>query len=139
MLVTIAILSTCDTAAVLSACCLALPIQAGTLAADDPQLVKARTIAFTTLICVELLRAHSCRSEHFTLNKIGFFSNRSMLAAFATSFSLLLAVLYVPALNPIFKTVPLDGTAWSLVLAFACLPLLASEFLKLARARWRRQ
>jgi Ca2+-transporting ATPase len=48
------------------------------------------------------------RSERESLFSIGFFSNPPMAAALIVTFLLQMATLYVPALNPIFKTEPLD-------------------------------
>ena len=55
------------------------------LRAFPDNLVKARTIAFSTLIVAELLRAYSSRSErHILLFEIGIFSNPTMI--YATTF-----------------------------------------------------
>ena len=93
-------------------------------------LYIARTIAFTTLITAELIRAYSSRSERYSLFEIGFFSNRSMVYATALSFLLLLVVLYIPFLQPIFKTFPIGLKDWSIVLRFCIIPLIAGELNK---------
>ena len=94
-------------------------------------LVQARTIAFTTLILAELLRAYSSRSDKFSLFKIGLFSNMTMVYATLFSFSLLLFVLYVPFLQPIFNTFSLGLLEWEIVLSYAFIPLVAGELYKL--------
>ncbi len=91
----------------------------------------ARTITFATLITAELLRAYSSRSQRFTLFKIGFFSNKSMIYATLFSFILLLVVLYVPFLQIIFYTVTLNIVDWEIVLTFAFLPLIVGEIVKM--------
>lgn len=95
---------------------------------DDLEL--GRTLAFATLIVAELLRAHSSRSEKYSVASIGFFSNTSMLYATTFSFILVLLVLYVPALDAIFKTNPLTLGDWGVVIGLGVLPFIASEITK---------
>ncbi|NLC04110.1 MAG: cation-translocating P-type ATPase, partial [Tissierellia bacterium] len=101
-----------------------------TFGSTDTGLLQARTIAFTTLILAELLRAYSSRSDKFTLFKIGLFSNMTMVYATSFSFILLIAVLYVPFLQPIFYTFPLGFTEWRIALSYAFIPLIAGELYK---------
>lgn len=91
----------------------------------------AKTMAFSTLIFAELLRAYSSRSERFTIFEIGVMSNKNMVLATGLSFLMLLVVLYVPFLNSIFKTLPLGLEQWGQVLAFGIIPFLAGETYKL--------
>lgn len=91
---------------------------------------KARTITFATLITAELLRAYSSRSQRYTLFKIGFFSNKTMVWATLASFSLMLGVLYIPFLHGIFHTFSLGLTDWRIVLQFAFIPLILGELAK---------
>lgn len=93
---------------------------------------KARTITFTTLITAELLRAYSSRSQRYTLFKIGFFTNKTMVWATLASFTLMLAVLYIPPLHGIFHTFSLGLTDWRIVLQFAFIPLIIGELAKFA-------
>jgi len=94
-------------------------------------LLIARTVAFTTLILAELIRAYSCRSERYSLFKLGVFTNRIMVIATFVSFVLLLLVIYVPFLQPIFKTYPLSIKDWSEIILYCIIPLLAGEINKL--------
>lgn len=101
------------------------------LRAFSDSLIKARTIAFATLISAELLRAYSSRSERYSLLEIGIFSNPTMVYATALSFSLLLAVIYIPILQVIFHTVPLFLMDWAIIASFALIPLIISELYKI--------
>ncbi len=96
-------------------------------------LTHARTITFATLITAELLRAHSSRSQKFSLRKIGFFTNKTMLLATGFAFLLLVVVLYVPFMQDIFYTFPLGILDWEIVLSFAFIPLLVGEVVKLIK------
>lgn len=93
----------------------------------------AKTMAFTTLVFAELLRAYSCRSEHFSVFSIGIFKNRTMVFATLFSFLLLLLVLYIPGLNLLFKTLPLGWSHWVEVLFFGCIPFAAGEIYKIVK------
>ncbi len=105
MLTGIVVVSIADTIAVLTAFIIALNRFPGHLEA-------AQTIAFATLICSELLRAYTSRSEYYSVFSIGVFSNRWMVAATSVSVLLLLIVIYVPFLQPFFGTVPLGLDDW---------------------------
>lgn len=105
------------------------------LNSHNQDLVMARTVAFTTLIVVELVMAYSCRSERYPLIKLGFFTNRSLVWATLTSFVLMMAVLYIPFLQPIFKTAPLGTSEWIMILLLSVIPILAGEIYKMVISR----
>ncbi len=91
---------------------------------------EAKTMAFVTLSFSELLRAFTARSENYPLLKIGIFSNRVMFYAVASSLLLLLAVIYIPFLQPIFNTVPLGWVEWRIVLPLLLVPAVVAELTK---------
>ena len=105
----------------------------GTAGVPDETLVHARTMAFATLIVAELLRAFTARSERHSIFRIGWFSNKQMLVAFAVAVVLLLAVIYVPFLDPVFDTTFLRLVDWAAILGFALVPFAAGEIYKLVR------
>jgi Ca2+-transporting ATPase len=90
----------------------------------------AGTMAFFTLSASELLRAFTARSEHYPLMKVGLFSNRWMIIAVISSFILLLAVVYVPFLQPVFDTVPLALNHWGMILPLMIVPAVVAELSK---------
>jgi Ca2+-transporting ATPase len=90
----------------------------------------AETMAFVTLSLSELPLAFSARSERYPLIKIGIFSNRNMNLAALSSFLLLIAVIYVPFLQPIFNTVALGWSQWELVIPLVLIPAIAAEAAK---------
>ena len=93
-------------------------------------LLISRTVAFTTLILAELIRAHSSRSERFSVVKLGIFSNKTLLWASLLSFLLLIIVIYLPFLQDIFKTYPLAINDWTVILILCLIPLIAGEINK---------
>ena len=90
----------------------------------------AETMSFVTLSFSELLRAFTARSERYPVLKIGLLTNRTMFYAVAASLVLLLAVVYVPFLQPIFNTVPLGISQWELMLPLLFVPAVAAEITK---------
>jgi Ca2+-transporting ATPase len=87
-------------------------------------------MAFVTLAFSELLRAFTARSERYPLLQIGFFTNKWMFYAVASSLVLLLLVIYVPYLQPVFDTVPLAWEQWRLVLPLLFVPASVAEVTK---------
>jgi Ca2+-transporting ATPase len=92
---------------------------------------EAKTMAFVTLSFSELLRAFTARSESYPLMRIGLFSNRWMFYAVTSSLLLLLAVIYIPFLQPIFNTVPLGWREWRVVLPLLFVPAIVAELTKM--------
>ena len=91
----------------------------------------ARSIAFTVLSFSELIRAYTTRSEWYSVFRIGPFSNKYMQYAVLASIVLLLAVIYIPFLNPIFETVPLSLLEWAEIIPLMIVPSIAAEVTKL--------
>ncbi len=91
----------------------------------------AQTIAFTTLSISELLRAYSARSENHFVWHVGVFTNRYMQYAVLSSLVILLAIIYVPILDPIFSTTFLTARDWLMLLPFMLIPPIAAELTKI--------
>ena len=81
-------------------------------------LETGRTMATATLVLSQLLHVFDCRSERPGV-RISPLSNRALLIAVASSFAVLLAVIYAPLLQASFKTVALDGRSWAVVVLLA--------------------
>ncbi len=96
----------------------------------EQRLPIAETMAFITLASSELLRAFTARSERYPLLKIGIFSNKWMNWAVLASFIMLMGVTYIPFLNPIFNTMPLGWSEWSLMLPLLFVPAVVAEISK---------
>lgn len=82
-------------------------------------VLKAQTIAFTTVVMLEMIRVQMIRSHY----KLKLFSNFWLWLAIILSIILQLIVVYVPSMNNIFKTVPLNLEDWGLIL-LGCLFML---------------
>ncbi|MEK4875205.1 calcium-translocating P-type ATPase, SERCA-type [Bacillus sp. FSL W8-0102] len=92
-------------------------------------LAYAQTIAFATLTVSQLILVFDCRSEHSIFSRNPF-ENRWLVLAVLSSAVLLLAVIYIPSLQPVFQTVTLPPREWLLILGLSALPtfLLAGSF-----------
>lgn len=90
-------------------------IAAGTLVACHFGLrtsaALAQTMAFTTLVVLELVRVQMVRSQYH----IGFFSNRWIIGALASSLFVQLMVIYLSPLQKIFGTVGLGLKEWGVI------------------------
>ncbi len=89
------------------------------------------TFCFTTLIIAEMLRAYSARSETDNIWNMNPFSNRYLNLSVLLGIGLLLLVLYIPALNQIFKCVPLSATHFLYAAGLAVVPMIVAEIGKL--------
>jgi Ca2+-transporting ATPase len=92
---------------------------------------RARVIAFSTTIFAQNVHAFNVRSNRYSLFQIGLFTNPWLLVAFGVVILSELAVIYVPFLQPIFKTVPLTAQDWVIVVGLGVMPLIVVEFIKL--------
>ena len=110
-----------------------LTVYADKYGADATQ--TAETMAFVTLVLSELFRAYTARSERYPLLKLGIFTNKWMQYAVGFSVALLAIVVYVPFLQPIFNTIPLNLEEWVLMLPLILVPSLAAELQK-SVTRW---
>ena len=67
-----------------------------------------RTMVFTTLCLAQMGNALAIRSDRYSLFSIGVFTNPALVGAVLLTFCLQLAVIYLPFLQDIFKTVALS-------------------------------
>lgn len=75
-------------------------------------LERARTAALTTMVFFQFYQALNCRSETESIFSMSPMSNPFLFYAMIAALFAQLAVLYVPALQWIFRTVPLTMTEW---------------------------
>ena len=87
--------------------------------ASEVAATQARTVAFTSIVFFEFFLAYQCRSEThhiFAMGRRGWTENKMLFVSVIVSLALQMLILYVPALNPIFKVAPL--TPFQLALCF---------------------
>jgi Ca2+-transporting ATPase len=93
-----------------------------------------QTMVFTVLTLGQMAHCMAIRSETDSLWRLGLGSNKPVLGAVGLTFALQMAVIYVPALNTVFKTAPLGPLELVICLAAALVVFIAVELEK----AWRR-
>jgi Ca2+-transporting ATPase len=111
---------------------LCLGVQAWALATGHAHW---QTMVFTVLTLAQMVHVMTIRSEGESLWQLGLGSNKPLLGAVLLTFVLQMATIYVPALNPIFKTQPLSLGELGICLGAAALVGVVVELEKL----WRRK
>jgi P-type Ca2+ transporter type 2C len=94
-----------------------------------------QTMVFTVLCLTQLGHVLAIRSEKQSLFTIGLFSNKYLLGAIVLTFLLQMSTIYVPFLNPIFKTVPLTPGELLFCIAWSSLVFVAVEIEKAIKRR----
>jgi len=94
-----------------------------------------QTMVFTVLCLSQMGHVLAIRSEKESFFKQGFLSNKPLLGAFALTFILQMATIYVPVLNPVFKTEPLTLNELALTLAMSSVVFIAVEIEKMWKRR----
>jgi Ca2+-transporting ATPase len=89
-----------------------------------------QTMVFTVLTLSQMFHVLAIRSERDSLFAQGLLTNLPLLAAVVLTFGLQLATIYVPALNPIFRTEPLTASELALCVALSSVLLVAVEIEK---------
>ena len=89
-----------------------------------------QTMVFTVLTLSQLGHALAVRSERDSLFAQGLFSNMPLLVTVVLTVGLQIATIYVPWLNPIFKTEPLDADELAFCLLMSSVVFVAVEIEK---------
>jgi len=96
-----------------------------------------QTMVFTVLCLSQMGHVLAIRSESESLFSQGLLSNKPLLGAFTLTFILQMATIYVPFLNPIFRTEPLTLHELLFTLLVSSVVFIAVEIEKWARRRQR--
>jgi Ca2+-transporting ATPase len=99
---------------------------------DDPAW---RTLIFSTLTFGQMANVLAVRTGKQSLFRAGILSNRPLLAAVLITCALQVAVIYLPFLQPVFKTVPLTAAQFITCLLVSSVVFWALEVEKLFRRR----
>jgi Ca2+-transporting ATPase len=93
------------------------------------------TMVFTTLALAQMGNALAIRSDRLLLAQLGLFTNLPLLGAVVLTFLLQMAVVYVPFLQDVFDTVPLNLEQLLLSLGFSTIVFIVVEVVKWIRQR----
>jgi len=116
---------------------LCLGVQAWALGVDGGEAVKThwQTMVFTVLTLAQMAHVLAVRSERESLFSLGLASNLPLVAAVASTLVLQLAVIYLPALQPLFRTQPLSAGELALCFGLAGVVFVVVEIEKALRRR----
>ena len=104
-------------------------------APDAHAVAEAMTCCFFTLVLGELMRAYSARSETTSIFKMRLFENSYLNKCVLASLAFLMAAIYVPFMQPVFKTVAMPIHELLFAILFAFLPVVGGELAKLIRKK----
>jgi cation-transporting ATPase F len=99
-------------------------------------LEAARSATVNLFVMAELFYLFNCRSLDHGLSHVGIFSNPWIWRGVTAMLLLQVIVTYVPVMNRLFHTMPIDGQAWLLILALSFPVYLIVEIEKWLRRRW---
>jgi len=89
-----------------------------------------QTMVFTVLSLSQMGHVLAIRSDTESLFNLGIFSNKPLLGAVLLTFALQMATIYVPVLNPIFRTAPLTSSELAVTLMLSSIVFIAVEIEK---------
>jgi len=98
-------------------------------------LERARTAAFTVLVCSQLFHSFNCRHMRESIFRIGILTNKNLIAATISSFGFQMMMIYTPFFQKVFKIQALGFFDWVLVVLISSLPLWVMEFFKMVFKR----
>ncbi len=95
-------------------------------------LEKARTMALTVIVLFEMVFVFNCRSETRSVFRKNPLENKYLFAAVIITILLHLSIIYLPQLNALFDTVPLNTNDWLIIilLSFSGLLVLPEIFMR---------
>lgn len=93
----------------------------------------ARTMGFTGLVLFEKISVFAFRSFRLPMYRIGFWTNRPLLIAFAVTMAAQVAAVYWPPLQGMLRTVPLTVDHLGLLVLLALPLLVVPELVKILR------
>lgn len=93
-------------------------------------IVMARTMTLATLTCCQWVSAINCRSLKNSFFSRGVSTNPLLIVALCGVAVGQIAILYVPFLQQIFKTIPLAWEHWQIVLLLGAVLLIIEELRK---------
>lgn len=113
---------------------MALPMAVGSLGLFmlyyKEDTMYARTVALMSMAMFQWFNAWNCRSERKSIFSLGLFSNPWLIASTLFVLFLQLSIVYVPALQTIFKTVSLSLQDWIVICIVASSVLFLEELRK---------
>jgi len=98
-------------------------------------LERARTVALTTMVFFQFYQAFNCRSETQSVFSMSPISNPLLFISMIAAFLAQLSVIYVPAFQWVFRTVPITVNEWVQIFMVSTTIILVVEMDKWIRGR----
>jgi len=98
-------------------------------------LERARTVALTTMVFFQFYQAFNCRSETQSVFSMSPISNPLLFISMIAAFLAQLSVIYVPAFQWVFRTVPITMSEWVQIFLVSTTIILVVEMDKWVRGR----
>lgn len=95
---------------------------------------EAITMVQAGIVLSQFFNALAVRTDRQSVLKVGLLSNPALLVAGGFGVALMAAISYLPPLQSVFNTAPLDAVDWAVLTGLGTLPLIADE----ARKGWLR-
>ena len=102
--------------------------------ATGASIDKARTVAVNVFVIMELFYLFNCRSLTKSVFQLGFFSNMWVFGGVAVMLLVQIVYTYLPVMNRLFQSVPIDLGAWVRIVAAGIVAFAIVEFEKRLRA-----
>ena len=99
---------------------------------EGVSIEQSRTTVFAALVIFELYNAYNSRSLRDSFFKMDPRTNKKLIAGLAASLVGLLAAIYIPFMQTLFKTAPLKVESWIVILVAASTVVVVAEIFK----RW---
>jgi magnesium-transporting ATPase (P-type) len=106
------------------------------MAATGPLYRRATTMTLAGIVAAQVGNIFACRTERESLWRVGFLSNRMILASVLGEIGILAILILVPPFPSIFGLESLRFAEWRILLAFPLVMLLLEEGRKCAVRRW---
>ena len=97
---------------------------------ENPLHLKAATMIFAGIVIMQIANIFACRSEKYSVFKIGFFSNKLIFWGIAFELVFVAILVYVPFFQRIFQTIGLDWQDWAMLTVFMVIVFLLEELRK---------
>ncbi len=108
-----------------------IPLAGGT----DPVYIKATAMTLAAIVFCQIGAVYNCRTVKQSVFRVGLFSNKQVNLGIIIEIILIVALAYIPPLQSVFHTAPLDISDWLLLCIWPPLILLIEE----GRKAWLRR
>lgn len=96
----------------------------------NPLHLKATTIVFVGIVVMQIANIFACRSEKYSIFKIGFFNNKLILWGIVFELAFTAALIYTPFCQKIFNTIGLGWQDWGILAVFMVVIFFLEELRK---------